>query len=101
MEFIKWLVTSSADPTEYSTTVKGALTLGVAAIMQVMPITCGLHIICVDQSILISAVDTTATIVYLALSLIGACQVLFGFARKFWLGRVSAYVAAPANLPTA
>jgi hypothetical protein len=34
MEFIKWLVTSSADPQNYSLMVKGALSIGAAYLLQ-------------------------------------------------------------------
>lgn len=99
MEFIKWLVTSSADPQRYSMTVKGALSLWAAWVIQFLPITCGFHLICVDQTVLMTAVDTIGNIVYLGLSLLGAVQVLVGLGRKAWLNRVSAYASAPDNLP--
>lgn len=99
MEIIKWLVTSSADPEKYSTMLKGVLSMGVASLIQLSALTCGLHIICLDQTVLMSVVDTIANIVYLALSLIGAGQFLFGLGRKIWLNRISAYGLPPANLP--
>lgn len=45
--------------------------------------------------------DTGSNIVYLGLSLIGACAFLYGLGRKLWLNRISAYQVPPANLPTA
>jgi hypothetical protein len=47
-----------------------------------------------------SAVDTVANVVYLALSLIMACATLYGLARKAYLGRVISYPSPPANRPT-
>jgi hypothetical protein len=101
MEFIKWLVTSSADPTKYSLMVKGVLSMWAAWVIQALPITCGLHLICVDQTVLMSAVETMGNIVYLGLSLIGAVYFLWGLGRKIWLNRISAYELPPSNLPTA
>ena len=100
MEIIKWLVTSSADPNKYSLMLKGALSMGVAALIQLSAITCSVQLFCVDQTVLMSAVDTIANIVYLALSLIGAGQFLFGLGRKIWLNRISSYGLPPANLPS-
>jgi hypothetical protein len=97
MEFIKYLVTSSADPQSYSLMVKGAL-MGIAAyLLQLLPILCGLAIVClsVDGNVLTSAVDTVANIVYLGLSLIGSIAFLWGLGRKMWLNRWSAYQTPP------
>ena len=101
MEFIKWLVTSSSDPQEYSLMVKGVLSMWVAWIIQALPVTCGFHLLCVDASVLSTAVDTVTNVVYLGLSLIGALAFLYGLGRKVWLNRISAYGLPPANLPTA
>jgi hypothetical protein len=49
---------------------------------------------------LASAVDTVANVVYLGLSLVGACAFLYRLGRKAWLNRISAYGIPPANLPT-
>jgi hypothetical protein len=100
MEFIKWLVTSSADPTKYSLMVKGALSMWAAWAVQALAVTCGFHLLCVDTSVLSTAVDTVSNIVYLGLSLVGALAFLYGLGRKVWLNRVSAYQVPPANLPT-
>jgi hypothetical protein len=45
--------------------------MGVAAAIQLMPITCGLHLICLDTTVLPSVVETIANLAYLALSLVG------------------------------
>jgi hypothetical protein len=58
-----------------------------------------LHLFCVQSDVLSSAVDTIANIAYLALSLIGAVQFLWGLGRKVWLNRISAYQIAPVELP--
>jgi hypothetical protein len=99
MEIIKWLVTSSSDPQKYSLMLKGALSMGVAYVIQLTAITCGFHLLCVQPDVLTSAVDTIANIAYLGLSLIGAVQFLWGPGRKIWLNRISAYQIAPAELP--
>lgn len=102
MNFIKWLVTSSADPAKYSLALKGALKVGAAYLFQALSITCALHIAClnVDNGLVEQIIETTAAIAYLVLSLWGAGQVLWGLLRKAWLNRWSAYGGAPANLPT-
>jgi hypothetical protein len=81
--------------------VKGALGLGAAWLIQLSGITCGAFLICVDATLVQSAVDTIANIVYLALSLISAGMFLWGLGRKMWLNRWSAYQTPPANLPSA
>ena len=64
MELIKWALTSSADPSKYSLMVKGALGIGAAYLLQLLPVLCGFHIIClaVDGNVLSTAVDTVANI---------------------------------------
>jgi hypothetical protein len=103
MQFIKWLVTSSADPSRYSLMVKGALGMGVAYLLKALAITCsvGLYCLSLDTNVLSGAVDTIGSIVYFSLSLIGALAFLYGLGRKMWLNRWSAYQVAPADLPTA
>lgn len=100
MNFIKWLVTSSADPARYSKTVVGALTLGAAWLVQLSGLICP-AIVCLEPTTLDSVVQTIGNIVYLALSLVGAVQFLWGLGRKIWLNRFSSYQVAPADLPTA
>jgi|SRR5665213_1618826 len=99
MEILKWLVTSSADPTKYSAMVKGTLGLAIAYIIQLSALTCGYAIFCVDPTLLQSAVQTIGNIVYFFLSLVSAGVFLYGLGRKIWLNRFSAYPIAPANLP--
>ena len=99
MEFIKWLVTSSANPEKYSSLVKGALGLAAAWLLQLSPLVCGAHIICVDPQLIDSIVQTIGSIVYLGLSLVSAVAFLFGVLRKLWLNRWSAYPLPPAGLP--
>jgi hypothetical protein len=62
MQFLQWLVTSSADPERYSLMFKSAAALVIPYILQAASLTCGLHLICisVDQTVLMSAVDTCA-----------------------------------------
>jgi hypothetical protein len=95
MNLLKWLVTSSANAQKYSLMVKGVLMFGVAKLIALMPVLCGFHIACiaVDGTLLSSAVDTIANIVYLGLSLIGSLAFLYGLARKLWNGRWSAFQA--------
>ena len=99
MEIIKWLVTSSADPARYSAMVKGALGLGVAWLIQLSSLTCGLNLICLEPQVLDSAVQTIGNIVYLGLSLVSSIAFLWGLGRKVWLNRWSAANIPPANLP--
>lgn len=93
MQILSWLVTSSADPEKYSATAKGALGLVLAWFLQISPLVCGAHIVCVDPTVLQSAVQTIGNIIYFGLSLISAGVFLFGLGRKLWLGRFSAYQA--------
>jgi fumarate reductase subunit D len=97
MQILAWLVTSSNDPEKYSATVKGALGLVLAWFLQISPLVCGAHIVCIDSTVLQSAVQTTGNIVYFALSLISGVVFLFGLCRKVWLGRFSAYI--PPEVP--
>jgi hypothetical protein len=60
----------------------------------------GMLLVSVDGSVLNTAIDTVANIVYMGLSLIGAVAFLWGLGRKAWLNRWSAYQLPPANLPT-
>jgi len=103
MNIINWVLTSSSDPNKYSLTIKGALSMGAAYVLQLLPVLCGFHVLCwsVDGSVLSSAIDTVTNIVYLALSLVGSVAFLWGLGRKIWLNRWSAYQVPPANLPTA
>jgi hypothetical protein len=93
MNFIKWLVTSSSDPQKVSLTVKGALAFCGAYLLQLSPVLCGFHIICIsiDGDVLTSAINTTANIVYLSLSLVGSIAFLVGLGRKIWMGRWSSF----------
>lgn len=102
MQFIKWLVTSSANPTKYSLALKGVLTMGAAYLFQALAITCALHLAClaIDNGMAEQAIETIASIAYLGLSLIGAVSFLWGLGRKAWLNRWSALGTAPVNLPT-
>ena len=103
MEYLKWIVTSSADPQKYSLMVKSALLSVVPFLIQGLQLTCGIHLVClaVDGSVLSTVADTVANIVYMALSIIAGVGFLWGLGRKIWLNRWSAYNVAPNNLPTA
>jgi hypothetical protein len=82
-------------------TLKGALSLGATYLLQLLPVLCGFHIVClsVDGNVLSSAIDTIANIAYLALSLVvGSIAFLWGLVRKLWLNQWSAYGTAPENL---
>lgn len=95
MEFITWLVTSSADPKKYSTMVQGSGLLALAYIIQVGQITCDFHIICisVDGDLWKSVVMSIASIVEWGLDIVGAIAFIFGVGRKIWNQRWSAYTA--------
>lgn len=94
MQILTWLVTSSSDPDKYSAMVKGALGLALAWFLQISPLVCGAHIVCVDANVLTSAVQTIGNIVYFGLSFISAIVFMFGICRKIYLGRFSAYAPA-------
>ena len=93
MQFITWLVTSSSDPEKYSATAKGALGLLLAWFLQISPLVCGAHIVCIDPNILTTVFQTLGNVVYFGLSFISAVVFIFGAVRKIYLGRWS----APAN----
>jgi hypothetical protein len=97
MEILKWLVTSSADPNKYSSAVKGALGLAVAWFLQISPLVCGAHIVCLDTNVLSGIVQTIGNLVYFGLSFVSAVVFLFGMGRKIYLGRFSSYT--PAEVP--
>jgi hypothetical protein len=93
MNFIKWLVTSSADPTKYSATIKGTGYMLVAWAISLFGVTCSFHIVCVqaDGDSLRTVVDTVATITQGILLVVGGIHFLAGFIRKLYYDRWSAY----------
>jgi hypothetical protein len=101
MNLFKWAITSSSDPEKVSLTLKASLALWAAYFLKLSPVLCGFQIICisVDGDVLTSAINTTANIVYLALSLVGSVAFLIGLGRKVWLGRWSSFV--PKDVPNA
>jgi hypothetical protein len=68
-------------------------------IIQISPLVCAAHLICIDPNVLDSIVQTVGNIVYLGLSFVSAVAFLFGLGRKIWLNRFSAYPLPQANLP--
>jgi hypothetical protein len=99
MEIIKWLVTSSANPTKYSATIKGAGYMAVAYIISLLGITCASHVLCVaaDGDSLKTAVDNVATILQGVLLVVGGINFIAGFVRKLYYDRWSAYPISPSN----
>jgi hypothetical protein len=97
MEFIKWLVTSSADPSKYSATIKGVGYMGVAYIISLLGFTCASHLFCVaaDGDSLKTVVDTVATIAQSVLLIVGGINFIAGFVRKLYFDRWSAYPVNP------
>lgn len=85
---IAWVVTSSADPTEVSLTVKGALIGVVPTLMAVAGVA---HINLGDGSLLTSLVDALAQFIQVALTLIATAIAVWGALRKVY------YLVAPAN----
>jgi len=72
---------SSADPTKISKTVQGFLLVLVPIAMMVTG---------VSEAELTGVINVITQIVFFGASLIGSLQMLFGIARKFYLGRWSA-----------
>jgi hypothetical protein len=99
MEFIKWLVTSSADPTKYSATIKGAGYMAVSYIISLLGLTCAYHLLCVsaDGDSLKTVVDTVANIVQWLLLIVGGINFIAGFIRKLYNDRWSAYPISPTD----
>jgi len=90
MNFLNWLLTSSADPEQYSLTVKGALGLGVSSAGATDSVRVSPHLHLGRRLCASSAIDSIANIVYMGLSLFGSLAFLWGLARKMWNGRWSA-----------
>jgi hypothetical protein len=78
---ISWIVTSSADPSEVSLTVKGAL---IAVIPTLMAVAGVAHINLGDGSLLTSFVDALAEFIQIALTLVATGIAAWGAARKVW-----------------
>jgi hypothetical protein len=78
---IAWVVTSSADPSEVSLTVKGALIAVIPTLMAVAGIA---HINLGDGSLLTSFVDALAQFIQIALTLVATAIAVWGAARKVW-----------------
>jgi hypothetical protein len=76
---IAWVVTSSADPSEVSLTVKGAL---IAVIPTLMAVAGVAHINLGDGSLLTSFVDALAQFIQIALTLVATAIAVCGAARK-------------------
>jgi hypothetical protein len=83
-KIFQWIVYSSANPTKVSLTLKGA---GVTVIGFLVPVIGLTHIaIGGDPStVLNSILDSIASIVQVALTLVGAIVGLYGLVRKVWL----------------
>src|SRR5436305_1423909 len=78
---VAWIVVSSADPTEISLTVRGALVGIIPTLMAVAGIA---HINLGDGSILTTLVDGIASTVQLALTLVATAMTVYGATRKLW-----------------
>jgi hypothetical protein len=99
MEIIKWLVTSSANPSKYSLTFKGFALGFIPWILQALSLTCGLHLYCgaIDGTFLTSVIETVANMIYYGLSFVAGVTFLCGITRKLWLDRWSAYPISPTD----
>lgn len=83
----QWIWYSSADPSRVSLTVK-SIGLGlIPTELQLLNLTCGFHLLCVDVNAdgLNSVVLTVSNIVYWSLSIISGIAFLYGFFRKILL----------------
>ena len=77
---ISWILTSSANPSAVSLTLKGALLLSVPAIMSIV----GLAHLNLGQDQLTAFFDGVATLVQTLLTVVAAGIALYGAARKIW-----------------
>jgi hypothetical protein len=91
MKFMKWLVTSSADPTRYSKMVVGALSMGGVA-HSAHP---RVRAVCTSSAL---TKRTVARSSILARPW-SVPLTSYGLGRKIWLNRISAY--PPADVPIA
>jgi len=78
---LRWLLQSSADPSEVSLTIKGLLIGVVPVLMTVL----GLAHINLGQDQITGLVDGLVGFVQAALTLISAIATLWGILRKIWL----------------
>jgi hypothetical protein len=92
MDFINWLITSSADAEKTSLALKGALTLGAAWFLHAATLACGLGLYCIgiDADFVNQAVGSITNIAYWALLIIGEFATVYGLIRKIHLRRWSA-----------
>lgn len=92
MNFINWLVTSSADPTKFSLFVRGIAGTAAGVLLHAAVLACGLGVYCIgiDAGWVNAVVDAIAKLAYAVALTIGPLVALLGLIRKIRLGQWSA-----------
>lgn len=93
MDFINWLITSSADPKKTSLMVKGIVMTAGAFIVQAVSTACTFGVAClgIDADWINQLAQITETLVFAIMLLIGSVAAIAGLLRKIKLGRFSAH----------
>ncbi|MEK7992882.1 MAG: hypothetical protein AAB403_03660 [Planctomycetota bacterium] len=92
MDFIKWFVTSSADPLKFSLSIRGLLVIGGGWLLNASVLACGLGVYCLgvtDYSVN-QAIELITQIAYALALFFGSVMAAWGFIRKLAYGRWSA-----------
>jgi hypothetical protein len=86
-QWISWLVTSSADPLQYSKMIIGLGVLCIPKILSLATLACTIGAICVqlDSDWLNSIFQLAATSVEYVLYAVGGIMTIYGLGRKIWL----------------
>jgi hypothetical protein len=92
MDFINWLVTSSADPLKFSLAIRGLLALGGGWLLHASVGACGLGVYClgIDGETINQGVQVLTNVAYAAALSLGAVMTAIGFVRKLINGQWSA-----------
>lgn len=95
--FFAWLIRSSADPEKTSLALRGTLKLAAAYGLQLLTVSCALHVLClaIPQSEIDVAINAIVLIAIGILYIVGGIQGAYGFCRKLWLRQWAAPVPDP------
>lgn len=96
-EWLGWLVTSSADPLQYSVGLRG---LGLGAVTYVMTLAttaCGVGLVCLNINVdwLNQVVEFVVKTVEYGLYAVAGIATLYGMGRKLWYTRWAHPAASP------
>lgn len=89
--WLKWLITSSANPQALGLTVRGLLAGVATAAAWLLPTLCSLASVCVDVALVNPVIDAIVQIIVAIATVISAGMVLVGLLRKISIGRWSAH----------